>query len=49
MGSTSSFGKGNYDVLVAKVSSVGEILWQKTYGEFLNDYGLRIAEVEDNL
>ncbi len=49
VGSTSSFGKGNYDVLVAKVSSNGDILWQKTYGEFLNDYGLRIAAVEDNL
>jgi transcriptional regulator with XRE-family HTH domain len=49
IGSTSSFGKGNYDVLVVKVSSEGEILWQKTYGEFLNDYGLRIAEIEDNL
>lgn len=49
VGSTSSFGKGNYDVLVAKVSSNGEILWQKTYGEFLNDYGLRISLVEDNL
>ncbi|MFM7453603.1 MAG: hypothetical protein ACKO1V_06520 [Cyanobium sp.] len=49
VGSTSSFGKGNYDVLVAKVSSNGEILWQKTYGEFLNDYGSRIAEVENNL
>ncbi len=49
VGSTSSFGKGNYDVLVVKVSSNGEILWQKTYGEFLNDYGLSIAAVEDNL
>ena len=49
VGSTSSFGKGNYDILVAKVSSNGDILWQKTYGEFLNDYGLRIAAVEDNL
>jgi transcriptional regulator with XRE-family HTH domain len=49
VGSTSSFGKGNYDVLVAKVSSKGEILWQKTYGEFLNDYGLRISLVDDNL
>lgn len=49
VGSTSSFGKGNYDVLVAKVSSNGEILWQKTYGEFLNDYGLRISSLEDNL
>ena len=49
VGSTSSFGKGNYDVLVVKVSSAGEILWQNTYGEFLNDYGLRISLVEDNL
>lgn len=49
VGSTSSFGKGNYDVLVVKVSSKGEIIWQKTYGEFLNDYGLRITSVEDNL
>jgi len=49
VGSTSSFGKGNYDVLVVKVSSKGEILWQKTYGEFLNDYGLKIAALEDNL
>ncbi len=49
VGSTSSFGKGNYDVLVAKVSSNGEILWQKTYGEFLNDYGLRISLTEENI
>ena len=49
VGSTSSFGKGNYDVLVAKVSSNGKILWQKTYGEFLNDYGLRISLTEDKL
>jgi transcriptional regulator with XRE-family HTH domain len=49
VGSTSSLGKGNYDVLVVKVSSKGEILWQKTYGEFLNDYGSRIAAIEDNL
>ena len=35
VGSTSSFGKGNYDVFIVKVSSKGEILWQKTYGEFL--------------
>lgn len=49
VGSTSSFGKGNYDVLVVKVSPKGEILWQKTYGDFLNDYGLRISLSYDNL
>jgi transcriptional regulator with XRE-family HTH domain len=49
VGSTSSYGKGNYDVFIIKVSSEGEILWQKTYGEFLNDYGLRIAAIDNNL
>ena len=49
IGSTSSYGKGNYDVFITKVSSEGEILWQKTYGEFLNDYGLRIAAIDNNL
>jgi len=36
-------------VFITKVSSEGEILWQKTYGEFLNDYGLRIAAIDNNL
>lgn len=48
VGSTSSFGKGNYDVLIAKVNPSGEILWQKTYGEFLNDYGLKISVSDDD-
>lgn len=49
VGSTSSFGKGNYDVLAVKVSPDGDVLWQKTYGEFLNDYGIKITAIEDNL
>lgn len=49
VGSTSSFGKGNYDVLIVRVSSKGEILWQKTYGEFLNDYGLSISLAKGDL
>lgn len=48
VGSTSSFGKGNYDVLIVKVSSSGDILWQNTYGEFLNDYGLKISLADDD-
>ena len=49
VGSTSSFGKGNYDVLVVRVNSKGEIMWQKTYGDFFNDYGDKIIEIEDDL
>ena len=39
VGSTSSFGKGNYDVLLIKVNADGNLVWQQTYGEFFNEYG----------
>ena len=39
IGSTSSYGKGNYDMLVIKTDKKGEKLWQKTYGQFYNEYG----------
>lgn len=39
VGSTSSYGKGNYDILVFEVDENGKKLWQKTYGSFYNDYG----------
>ena len=40
IGSTSSYGKGNYDVLAFEVDENGKKIWQKTYGSFYNDYGL---------
>ncbi|NVJ88412.1 MAG: beta-lactamase family protein [Flavobacteriaceae bacterium] len=39
IGSTSSYGNGNYDVLVFEVNTNGKKLWQNTYGSFYNDYG----------
>ncbi|GAB2485757.1 helix-turn-helix domain-containing protein [Algoriphagus taiwanensis] len=46
LGSTSSFGQGNYDILLIKVDENGEFLWQKTYGEFFNDYAKDIVPLE---
>ncbi len=46
IGSTSSFGKGNYDVFVIKTDKNGKKKWQNTYGSFYNDYGY-IAEVTE--
>lgn len=43
LGSTSSFGKGNYDILLIKIDATGEEIWKKTYGEFFNEYGLNIT------
>lgn len=45
VGSTSSFGKGNYDVLLIKVNTEGEVEWQKTYGGFFNEYGYHVSRI----
>lgn len=47
IGSTSSFGKGNYDMFVIKTDKQGEKIWQNTYGKFYNDYGY-MAEITAN-
>lgn len=39
IGSTSSYGNGNYDVFVIKTDKQGNKIWQHTYGEFYNEYG----------
>lgn len=39
VGSTSSYGKGNYDFYVIKTDKEGNKQWQKTYGDFYNEYG----------
>ena len=39
IGSTSSYGNGNYDMYVIKTDKKGKKLWQNTYGNFYNEYG----------
>ncbi|MGS2727527.1 serine hydrolase domain-containing protein [Psychroserpens sp. BH13MA-6] len=39
IGSTSSYGNGNYDVFVIKTDKQGNKIWQHTYGDFYNEYG----------
>ena len=39
LGSTSSFGAGNYDMLLIRTDEKGAEIWQKTYGGFFNEYG----------
>ncbi|MFY0629025.1 MAG: beta-lactamase family protein [Flavobacteriaceae bacterium] len=46
VGSTSSYGKGNYDMYVIKTDKKGKKLWQNTYGDFYNEYGY-MAEKTD--
>ncbi|MEL6538314.1 MAG: hypothetical protein AAFQ98_23035 [Bacteroidota bacterium] len=42
VGSTSSFGVGNYDVFLLRVDAQDKQRWQKNYGEVYNDYGKTI-------
>tara|TARA_R110002126_G_C10490551_1_gene503850 strand:+ start:25762 stop:27876 length:2115 start_codon:yes stop_codon:yes gene_type:complete len=39
IGSTSSYGNGNYDIFVIKTDKKGKQFWQNTYGGFYNEYG----------
>ena len=47
-GTTSSFGAGSSDLLVAKLDTAGNVLWQKAYGGTGSEYGLTpIKETTD--
>lgn len=47
-GSTSSFGAGNTDILIAKIDSMGWVRWQKAIGGFNNDIGKAIIQIADS-
>jgi uncharacterized repeat protein (TIGR02543 family)/uncharacterized delta-60 repeat protein len=46
-GETSSFGAGNYDIWILKLSPTGDIEWQKTYGGGQEDYAMSIEQTSD--
>lgn len=46
-GFTSSFGAGEVDAWVVKVTSLGDIVWQRAYGTTGRDAGDEIIEVDD--
>ncbi len=47
-GETKSFGAGNSDIWVLKLSLAGKIEWQKTYGGNENDVARSIQQTTDN-
>ena len=47
LGSTSSYGNGNYNVYLIKVDYKGKEEWSQAYGGFANEYGLSISERAD--
>ncbi|MEN0051625.1 MAG: serine hydrolase, partial [Bacteroidota bacterium] len=47
IGSTSSYGNGNYDVFIIKTDKEGKKQWQNTFGGHFNEYGY-VAEKTKN-
>ncbi|MGB9720521.1 MAG: T9SS type A sorting domain-containing protein [bacterium] len=48
VGSTNSYGNGDYDVYVLKVDSLGFPEWSKAYGGTDDDYGYAFCQTIDN-
>ncbi len=46
VGSTASFGKGNYDMYVIKTDKKGKKVWENTYGTFGNEYGYTAEKID---
>ena len=48
VGTTNSYGAGDEDVYLIKMTSDGDTLWTKTYGGTNGDYGNCVAETHDH-
>lgn len=46
-GMTSGWGNGNTDVMLAKMDTMGQVIWLKTYGGFSNDIGKSVVQLAD--
>jgi hypothetical protein len=47
-GSTSSFGFGNTDMYLAKLNKMGEVVFQKTFGDYNNETAKSVIQLSDS-
>jgi hypothetical protein len=47
-GSTMSFGLASQDVYLVKTDSMGNVLWDSTYGDSFSDFGSSVCETPDH-
>ena len=47
-GATGSFGQGSYDVYLVKADSLGNVLWDTTYGGSADDCGFSVRQTSDS-
>ncbi len=46
LGETSSYGNGNNDIYIVKITELGVKQWQNTFGDRYNEYGKSVRETE---
>ncbi|MEO0077099.1 MAG: hypothetical protein ABIK19_05485, partial [candidate division WOR-3 bacterium] len=47
VGSTNSYGAGNYDIYLLKTNAYGDSVWAKTFGDSLEDIGNSVSQTAD--
>jgi hypothetical protein len=47
IGSTDSFGSGQFDIWVVKTNANGDLQWNKTFGGISSDYGHYVEEISN--
>jgi hypothetical protein len=46
-GETNSFGAGGYDYFLVKTDSIGNLIWNRTYGGIYDDHGISVQQTTD--
>jgi hypothetical protein len=46
-GSTQSYGSGNFDIFLSKITENGDLIWLRTFGGSHFDYGEKLALTDD--
>lgn len=47
VGATNSYGAGGYDLYLIKIDTTGALIWEKTFGGSLDDYGYSVKCTSD--
>ncbi|MBU0486390.1 MAG: hypothetical protein KKD31_00390, partial [Bacteroidetes bacterium] len=47
VGNINGYGNGAFDIIMLKTNSTGSLLWKKTYGGIMDDFGSSVMQLND--